>query len=104
MENLKEVVQQYLPMIGNYAITIICYILFFIIRYSTKRSSETLQSLVKEKVSYVDRENVGVKNSVDRQIKYILSENARLEKEIARLEEQLIRTQKAVAALIEEEE
>lgn len=107
MANLEAKIQEILPEVTNYittAISILCYILFFINKYSIKHSGKTIQTLVKEKVTYVDKENVGTKKYVDKKVKDLTEENVRLNKEIASLTKRLKKIEKTITIMIEEEE
>lgn len=90
MDNIKIVLQDYLPVIASYAISIISYILFFVIRYSTENRGKALHSLVKEKVVYVDNENGSIRK-----------ENEALRKDIDILQRKMKRMDRAIKRLLE---
>lgn len=64
------------------AFSILCYILFFINNRKVGRTGNSLQTVVKEKVTYVDKENI----KLTAEVVAVKKENASLKRRIERLE------------------
>ncbi len=84
---MKEVINEYLPMIVSYAITIISYILFLIIRIGTKKTSNMLKTLIKDKLLYVDNENSILKSKFEKEINIVKNEMKKMSDNQKKLEQ-----------------
>ena len=84
---MKEVINEYLPVIVSYAITIISYILFLIIRIGTKKTSNMLKTLIKDKLLYIDNENSILKSKFEKEINIVKNEMKKMSDNQKKLEQ-----------------
>lgn len=84
---MKEVINEYLPIIVSYAITIISYILFLIIRIGTKKTGNMLKTLIKDKLLYIDNENSILKSKFEKEINIIKNEMKKMSDNQKKLEQ-----------------
>ena len=84
---MKEVINEYLPIIVSYAITIISYILFLIIRIGTKKTSNMLKTLIKDKLLYIDNENSILKSKFEKEINIVKNEMKKMSDNQKKLEQ-----------------
>jgi hypothetical protein len=109
MEQFIKTLTENVPDIIAVAINVICYILFFVIRFKVKKSGKVLHTVVKDKVNYIDRENADIKRLMCEENVRITNELKNAYKQIDILEERLTelekrnkKTEDVIISLIEE--
>lgn len=110
MEQMILFSQENVPEIITYAFSILCYILYFIIKSRVSKSGKNLRTLVKEKISYIDTENSNLMQNVKEDVTKIVTRdihtNRRLESlelEILDLKKQLKKQERMLISMIEED-
>lgn len=110
MDEFIKLMQERLPEIATVAISAVCYILYFVIKAKVGKSGRNLHTLVKEKVKYVDGENMQVKKHVQDEINKMQIEFNKvredfdiLEKKVLKLEKRQEKSEKVLVTMIEED-
>ena len=103
MEQIILFMSKNVPEIMTSSVSVLCYILFFIIKIKVNKSGKSLHALVKDKIRYIDKENTDIKSQTrDKTIK-IDERIIVLEQRLNTLEQYQKKSENVLKSMIEED-
>lgn len=101
--DIKQFISEHLPMIVNYALVIIAYILYFIACNIVRKSKISLKTLFTERTDAINTGNRMLRADVEEDLKQAKAALAEAQAKYEMVDSRLTKAEKMIAALIDEE-
>lgn len=101
--DIKQFIAEHLPIIINYALVIIAYILYFVACAIVRKSKMSLSTLFTEKTESINTGNKMLRADVEEELKRAKAALAEAQVKYEMVDDRLTKAEKMIAALIGEE-